>query len=47
MVRVGRMRELEREGAGLRQLVNIIFDVQNVQMVGLGYGEWQQTVGHG
>ena len=41
------MRELEREGVGLRQLVNIIFDVQNGQMVGLGYGEWGQTVGHG
>ena len=47
MVRVGRMRELEREGVGLRQLVNVIFDVQNVQMVGLGYGEWGQTVGYG
>ena len=35
MVRVGRMRELESERVGLRQLVNIIFDLQNVQMVGL------------
>ena len=49
MVRVRRMRELEREGVGLRvrQLANIIFDIQNVQMVARTIGEWGQTIGYG